>query len=369
MRILFFKSNKFMQSDITELLLNSGHHLDTITYVFQDYSKDDFFADKLEKRLKRISYDIVFSLNFYPIISDVCYQLGILYVSWIYDSPAPTFFRFARSTNRIFLFDKSEYMKYKAKGHSNIFYLPLASNTERIERTFGPLLSSPEYLYNISFLGVLYDKFNLSVQNLTDSQYDLGILKGYAAAQTQFQNLDLLKPLIQESGFLFEEDSYEALMTDLLLEATSQERHQILYLLSNHFSIDLFSTENTRSGRYPIQYHGAADYENEMPFIFRQSRINLNITLRTIKTAIPLRIFDIFACGGFLITNPQKELMDFFEPEVDFIPYTSHEDLIEKCSYYLAHEKECFSMAQSAYQKVKEAHTLSIRLKQLFEKL
>ena len=370
MKILFFKSNKFMQDDVIETMREMGHNLDTITYVFQNYDQDEFFAEKLEHRLKRICYDLVFSLNFYPVISDVCYQTGIPYASWIYDSPAPTFFRFDRPTNKIFLFDQSECDKYQKEGYKNIYYLPLASNVERLEQMLGFLPeNSPEYKYDISFLGVLYDKFNLEKQNLTDSLLNLGILKGYAAAQTLFQNLDILTPLIEQSGFHFDQEKYNYLMQDLLIETTSQERHNLLTLLSEYFQVELFSTDRTASRKFPIHFHNPVQYETEMPFVFRDSRINLNITLRTIKTAIPLRVFDIISCGGFLITNPQAELLNFFEPEVDFIPYTSAGDLVEKCDYFLKHDEERFQIIKNAYQKVKEAHTLKIRLKKLFETL
>lgn len=366
MNILFFLSNKFMQNDVIDILRELGHTVTTVTYVFQDYSSDDYFAEKLENRLRKAPVDIVFSLNFYPVISDVCYQSGIRYVSWVYDSPTPTFYRFDRSTNRIFLFDRTEYEKYRSGGHDNIFHLPLGVNTTRLEQLLPPLSALPEYRYDISFVGALYNKYNLDTQNLTDSDYAIGILKGYAAAQTQFQDIDLLTPLLQKSSLTFSEDSYSELMKDMLIETTSQERHNLLRLLSNYFSVDLFSTDKVTSD-IPVHAHGAVNYENEMPFIFRNSRINLNISLRTIKTAIPLRIFDIMACGGFLITNPQKELFDYFEPDVDFVTYCSQYELLDKCSYYLNHEKERFQISLSAYRKIKEAHTLRIRLQKIFE--
>ena len=37
--------------------------------------------------------------------------------------------------------------------------------------------------------------------------------------------------------------------------------------------------------------------------MFANSKVNLNITLRNIKTGIPLRALDIMGAGGFLLTN------------------------------------------------------------------
>ena len=47
-----------------------------------------------------------------------------------------------------------------------------------------------------------------------------------------------------------------------------------------------------------------------MPYVFRNSRINLNITLRSIKSGIPLRCMDIYGAGGFLLSNYQTDLFD-----------------------------------------------------------
>ena len=47
-----------------------------------------------------------------------------------------------------------------------------------------------------------------------------------------------------------------------------------------------------------------------MPLIFRESKINLNITLRSITSGMPLRALDIMGAGGFLLSNYQQELAE-----------------------------------------------------------
>ena len=61
--------------------------------------------------------------------------------------------------------------------------------------------------------------------------------------------------------------------------------------------------------------HGGVDTLKEMPKVFRQSKINLNLSTRSIKTGIPQRVWDILGAGGFLITNYQNELNKYFEIE------------------------------------------------------
>lgn len=84
---------------------------------------------------------------------------------------------------------------------------------------------------------------------------------------------------------------------------------------------------------------GKADYYTAEPLVFADSSINLNITLQSIQTGIPLRVFDIMGCGGFLLSNYQEDYLEYFEPDKDFVIYNDYGDLEEKAAFYLKHEK------------------------------
>jgi tetratricopeptide (TPR) repeat protein len=103
-----------------------------------------------------------------------------------------------------------------------------------------------------------------------------------------------------------------------------------------------------------------------MPLIFRYSKININTSLRTIKSGIPLRVFDILGAGGFLITNYQSDIADYFEIGEDLVCYESEADLVEKVGYYLVHEEERKRIATNGYRKVKQFHNYEVRLKEIF---
>ena len=110
---------------------------------------------------------------------------------------------------------------------------------------------------------------------------------------------------------------------------------------------------------------GTVDYVKEMPLVFKNSKINLNMTLRSIHTGIPLRAMDIMGCGGFLLTNYQQDFLEYFEPGIDYIYYSSKKELLYLTDYYLNHEEERKQIARNGYQKVKEGHTYTDRIKQL----
>ena len=116
-----------------------------------------------------------------------------------------------------------------------------------------------------------------------------------------------------------------------------------------------------------MQNIGSADYYMEMPYIFHDSKINLNITLRSIRNGIPLRCMDIMANGGFLLTNFQSDFLYHFVPDEDFVYYESEKDLLHKIDYYLSHDKERRAIAESGHAKVCKYHNYDTIWNQILE--
>ena len=71
--------------------------------------------------------------------------------------------------------------------------------------------------------------------------------------------------------------------------------------------------------------------------------------------------------GGFLLTNYQADMFDFFVQGEDFDYFDGKEDLLTKTEYYLSHEKERKAMAENAHEKVKREHTYLNRLDFMME--
>jgi spore maturation protein CgeB len=144
------------------------------------------------------------------------------------------------------------------------------------------------------------------------------------------------------------------------------ERHELLGKLSDDFSVKLF-THNPTPELPKVTNQGPIDYYIDMPSVFGSSKINLNITLRSIKSGIPLRCMDIMGTGGFLLSNFQSDFYDIFVPGEDCVLYESQEDCVEKCRYYLAHDAEREQIAANGLGKIRSEHTYEIRLNEMFD--
>jgi spore maturation protein CgeB len=111
--------------------------------------------------------------------------------------------------------------------------------------------------------------------------------------------------------------------------------------------------------------HDYVDYYTVMPKVFAASHINLNISLRTIRTGIPLRVVDVLGCGGFLISNFQEEIMEYLQPGQELEIYENLEDLYAKTEFYLEHDDIRSQIAYNGFEKVKRDFTFKDRLSRM----
>jgi spore maturation protein CgeB len=65
------------------------------------------------------------------------------------------------------------------------------------------------------------------------------------------------------------------------------------------------------------------------------------------------------------MTNYQSELPEYFDIGVDLEAYSSLDELVDKCAYYLLHEEERRQIAQNGYRKVCAMHTYPHRVREM----
>lgn len=371
MKLLFFQWHSFMNEGIERALKKLNIEYDTYFYQFTDWEKDDVFLEQFETYVKEKDFNAVLSVNFSPLISGICENRQILYISWIYDSPVHIrdLSSMKNSCNRIYVFDRGQAEEYQ-KGQIAAMYMPLAVDTE----LFGNRIAASKggYSTDISFVGALYQtKYREYAAFL--SEYRRGYLEGIIRSQMKVYGGYLIPELITEELLQNLNEDYRKKTNDTFLmgkrelefmlacETTGRERYLALSLLSGHYPVDLYSQEMDE-GLKNVNYRGYADYYREMPAIFARSKVNLNISLKTIRTGIPLRVLDIMGCGGFVLSNYQQELLEYFVPGEECVVYENTEDLFLKTDYYLKHEEERKRIAAAGLAKVKRDFTFETRL-------
>lgn len=335
-------------------------------YYFQDKNQDPFFTDWFTQKLSETSYDAVFSVNYFPLIAEVCYQKRIKYISWSYDCPlnVPDIERtLGLDTNYCFLFDRIQALSYQKKGFTQVYHLPLAVNTQRLDSI--KLSRDEDALYNadISFVGNLYNSTYPTLSSAM-SEYTRGFLDALIEMQLPLYgqylfDTHITDKLIQTINTEYQERSIglalnkEQLTYSLATYVTHKERILLLDKLSKRHSVSLYSKES-HPALSAVTSKGMVSYLEDMPKVFKSSKINLNISVKNTQSGIPLRALDIMGCQGFLLSNYQPELVEYFEPDNDFVFYQDLDDALEKATFYLTANTLRTQIAQNGYQKVKE---------------
>lgn len=380
MKILLYDMGAYTQNDITDTLAKMGIEYKNVLYRLCNVTQDAYFTKRMTELLHSDRYDAVFSVNYYPVLADICHTLQILYLSWSYDSPldyAAMEETLGYETNYVFLFDGAECRKLQKKGYTNVFHLPLAVNTERLAGIISTEKEQEKYETDISMVGQLYES-TLSTLMLPLSEYDKGYLTAIAETQLQLYGCYYLEEVITKELTARMNTAYrnmgqnnltltrQGLINAVAKHITNAERVLLLDILSEQYRVTLYGPD--RDQNLPrVNWRGSAGYFDEMPHIFRCSKINLNISLKCIQSGIPLRALDIMGCGGFLLTNYQQEIAESFVDGEEVVMYTSIADAVAKCRYYMEHDEERRIIAQNGYKKVKALFGFEDRLRTMFQ--
>ncbi len=377
MKLLFCERNALMQHDLKEALIQLGISYRCASYVFSNPDSDDYYCSHLSQFLKEDAYDAVFSFNFIPVIADVCYELDVPYIVWNYDAG----WEFNRTdalfypTNHIFHFDKKACEVYKQMGYSNIVHMPLATNCKRLDAMPVTDMIRQQYTSKITFLGSLYEQFAkntpdfFSTLHPDDSSDILQYIEQESMNYCHHSLWDHFTPSvvmqISSRSSMTQPLDPLTLITASASMIAGRQRSVLLNQIAKQFPLTLYS--NSDAMLVPdADYRWRAMYYSQMPYIFRYATINLNLTIPSIQTGMPLRILDILGAGGFLLTNEQEELSDYFKTGTDLETFHNLEELMEKVNFFLNHQEAAARIAQNGHEIVKNDFSFKKQLHKMF---
>ncbi len=314
-----------------------------------------------------------FSINFHPNLAEACHEQKIDYINWGWDCPQAALWHKAAkyNTNYTFVFDYKQYTRLLGRGLDNVYYLTISPDIDTFDRCISQDAGSSEERWSadVAFVGNLYNDADHRLYD--EIVYLPPYLKGYLEAlmtvQSKMWGIDLISEAISEHvmGLMkqyvgwdlnnkYDDGVYEVLVENMIGQKMAQmERKEVCTYLADHYDFRLYTRSDT-SFNPNINNCGSVDYMTKMPLVFRYSKINIHIQSRSIPSGMSLRILDVLACEGFLLTNYQPEIEEYFTDGEELVIYYDFQDMYEKIEYYLEHEEERKRIAHAGYQKVKE---------------
>lgn len=380
MKILMYRYGSICEPGVMESFKKLGIDVIEVWCKYEDDKKKGI--ETVAKVLQENVCMFVFSINFHNRISDVCKILNVKYVSWVVDCPLTELFypQVKHPNNKIFIFDRKQWERVKDLNPGNIIYLPLGTNQSQNESIISSIteLERKEFTSDVSFVGSLYtEKCPYDSLNILP-EYEKGYLDAVVDAQTKIYGYNFCEEMISEqilqalrkipsyevASELEEYEKYILAHTYLGAKVTEKERIQLLGTLSNYYNVDLYTYGETKF-LPKVNNKGTVSSERYQKVVFYLSKINLNITSKPIMSGLSLRVWDIMGSGGFLISNYQEEIEDYFVIGEDLEVFSSEEELVDKVGYYLEHDDIREKIAKSGYEKVRKYHSYDERIKQM----
>lgn len=247
-------------------------------------------------------------------------QLGVKTAVWLTDDPY--YIDYTKNIvsyfDIIFTIELNCVHLYKAMGCSNVFYLPLAVDTE----VFHPKSVDPKYQSDILFVGNAFtDRIRL---------------------------FDSIAKYLSTKNTLIIGNWWERL-----------RNHRLLRNKIHRIWVSPEETANYYNGaKIVINIHRSFD---DQKFNYNNSKIPaLSVNPRT---------FEIAACGAFQLTDIRHDLMNQYTPEYDIATYTTDKDLLLKLEHYLNHDDDRLSIANRGLQKTIGEQTYLNRINKLVDRL
>jgi len=388
MKILLLEWKAFGNDDMCEAFTELGHEVIRFDLPTDEPRHNPIFETSLEKEIEKTNPDFIFSFNYFPVVSIVCKKTNTKYAAWIYDSPYVLMYAYQIifDCNYIFVFDKDLYLEFHSNNINTVYYLPMAANAQRLSRMTDIISFKRSPFVNrtdIAFIGQLYTEKHQFFGRMNKlSEYTRGYLEGIMEAQKHVLGLNFIKNLLSEDII---NDMHESLPMDpnpegvetreylysqyvINRQLTAIERTELLSAIGQRYQFDLYTVDPDLKLPGCIN-HGKVDPIDTAPYVFKNTGINLNISLRSITSGIPLRCFEILGSEGFLISNYQEDFADCYVADEDYVYYESKDDLLGKIDYYLSHESLRKEIAHNGFMRTLENHTFLHRAGEIIDVL
>lgn len=303
----------FSFMDCHEALRALGHTVRTVE--LHRHMRDREVLDALHAAVTDFAPDLVFTIDVTGLVPEVLRPLGIPIISWFFDDPVGFFTPDADgdraqalsleslgSNYRIFTWDRTYVEPLLTLGAPHAAHLPFAANP----RVFRPMEMSDEqrgqFACDVSFAG------------------------NSGSERQGFTRRDVIGSLHAFDVRVYGDAGWEQV---------------------------------ARGG---VRFLGRIHNREELPLLYTASRVNLNLTAKQLRTAVPIRVFDILAAGGFLISDYRADFIELFDDRREAVCCRDMDDLPDMIRYWLDRPDERRAVARAGRQKVLAAHTFEHRI-------
>lgn len=116
MRLLLYEWESYFQYDIKWICKEEGISIQSFSWKFEDKNFDEKFEMWFSESIDVRKFDVLLSVNYWPMLSRVAQKHQIKYIAWCYDNPLNVICPEAtlgNPVNYVFFFDRIQADHYK----------------------------------------------------------------------------------------------------------------------------------------------------------------------------------------------------------------------------------------------------------------
>ncbi|MEW6236611.1 MAG: glycosyltransferase [Candidatus Omnitrophota bacterium] len=195
---------------------------------------------------------------------------------------------------------------------------------------------------------------------------------------TFLKQIDITQPIdlspLAEKIFAEKGVEYRGALVDYLEnKAAALRRRYFLEALADQ-GLAIFGGEDWSNAEFagPLTACFAGkrlNYTSELPRLYASAKINVNLFHPQCVSAPNPRVYDVLACGGFLLTSWNPGLENEFTAGEDLVVFHTKEELRKLAAYYLAHPAERRRIAENGRRKTLAKCGYDGRMQQLLSAL
>jgi len=304
-------------------------------------------------------------------------DLGLPIVSWFVDNPEfilPLYPAPDPENTLVLTWDADSLDAVRAFGFRHVYWLPLGADVERFRPGRADPAARPEWRARVSFVG--NSMLRKTATRLAAARATPGLLEAFAALAGSFgafggrsarefvaRTRPELLPELDGLG-VARRTAYE---TALVWRSTLEYRLGCLLATEPHDPLVAGDPgwAELLAGR-AFRLHPELNYYEELPGFYPQSEVNFNCTSLQMKGAVNQRVFDVPACGAFLLTDRRAQVERLFEPGREIMLYDGPEDAAEQLKRCLGDPGLRARVAAAGRARVLAEHSYDHRLRSIF---
>jgi spore maturation protein CgeB len=356
-----------MAGDLCELLARAG------ALVQRVYPRSLSVAS-FRRACSELQPHFVLGINFAPPIAALCSAFGIPYVSWSIDPLPPSRMQLLDQTDPksclAFAHRRQLVDRLRQMGLTDVHWLPLAAAADR-RKVVSDVAKLEPYRCSLSFVG---GSLETEHQALQAQLREWGIDAEREARLDEYLRATLDTHGSDPTFMGFEEDAsnLEPAFLDWVPEGMTET---FVDLLNGRLS-NLYRIERVRSldalgisvygddgwAPHVRHYRGLAQHGEELTCIYNASQINLDVPRIYQRDIVTLRVFDILATSGFLLSERSQDLLDLFGEGRFLGSYSASESLKDRVAELQTTPERCRELALAGQREVLARHLMSHRL-------